>query len=130
MVKEQEKESSGEIKTVLGKGTKINGDIVTEGSVRVEGEITGKVEAEGDVFIGESGKIETEIKASKVVVAGNVSADITAAEKLEILASGFLKGNIITDKLVIKEGATFIGSSDKLDSEPEKNNSDSKNKNQ
>lgn len=113
--KKDEGGQSTKVKTIFGKGTKIIGDLKTKGSVRVEGEITGKVEANGDVFIGESGKIETKVEARKVVIAGEVEADIVAYDKLEILKQGILRGDIKCNHLVIEEGATFIGNSDKID---------------
>ncbi|MFW5788128.1 MAG: bactofilin family protein [Bacillota bacterium] len=115
-----------DVKTVFGKGTKIVGDLETKGSVRVEGEITGKLKAEGDVFIGESGIIKTEIEARKVVIAGKINADIIAHEKLEILSKGALEGDIKCDNLIIEEGASFVGNSSRL---KDKNNVTSHNKN-
>ena len=122
MFSEKEEGSQGKVKTIFGKGTKIVGDLKTKGSVRVEGEITGKVEAKGDVFIGESGEIQTEIEARKVVIAGKVSADIIAHEKLEILPNGVLEGDIKCNKLVVEEGATFIGNSTKFEKGNKKDN--------
>lgn len=128
MFSDKEDGKQGKVKTIFGKGTKIVGDLKTKGSVRVEGEITGKVEAKGDVFIGEAGEIQTEIEARKVVIAGNVSADIIAHDKLEILPSGVLKGDIKCNKLVIEEGATFVGNSSTLDKEDKKSSARKKKK--
>ncbi len=111
MFSDKEEANKGKVETIMGNGTKIIGDLETKGSVRVEGEITGKIKAKGDVFVGKAGNIQTEIEARKVVIAGKVEANIVAHKKLEILETGILKGDIKTDKLIIKEGATFIGNS-------------------
>ena len=110
--KEAEK---GKVETILGNGTHIEGDIHTSGSLRVEGKVTGNIEAEGDLFVGEEGKVNTEVKARNVVIAGKVEGNVVAHKKLEILPSGKLYGDIKTKTLKIEEGAVFKGSSAPLD---------------
>ena len=101
----------GEVKTILGKGTKIKGDIITKGSLRIEGELEGQIKSKGDIFIGEEGVVRSGIEGKKVVIAGKVKGNITAKEKLELLSSGNIIGDITTNLLKIEEGATFVGSS-------------------
>ncbi len=103
--------TKGKVETILGAGTKIKGDIYTKGSLRIEGKVVGKVKAEGDLFVGEEGEVETEIEARNVVIAGKVKSNVKAYQKLEILPQGELNGDIKTDKLKIEEGAVFIGTS-------------------
>ncbi|ACL71092.1 bactofilin family protein [Halothermothrix orenii] len=107
-------EMKSKVETILGNGTKIEGDLFTKGSLRVEGEVIGNIKAEGDLFVGEKGKLKTEIDARNVIIAGTVNGNIVAREKLEILPSGQLNGDIKTKKLKIEEGAVFIGSSSPL----------------
>ncbi|HLV08951.1 MAG TPA: polymer-forming cytoskeletal protein [Halanaerobiales bacterium] len=113
--KEKKKEEEkGKVETILGEGTLIEGDIYTKGSLRIEGKVTGKIRAEGDVFIGEKGETETEIEARNVVLAGKVNGDITSLQKIEILPKGKLKGDIRAKVLKIDEGAFFNGASTPL----------------
>lgn len=112
--KKEDTVKKGKVETIMGDGTKIDGDIRTNGSLRVEGEIDGNVKAEGDLFVGEGGKVKSEIDAREVVIAGVVEGNVVAHKKLEILPKGKLLGDIKTDKLKIEEGATFIGSSQTL----------------
>lgn len=112
--KKEDTVKKGKVETIMGNGTKIDGDIRTNGSLRVEGEVQGNVKAEGDLFVGESGKVKSEIEAREVVIAGVVEGNVVAHKKLEILPKGKLLGDIKTDKLKIEEGATFIGSSQTL----------------
>ncbi len=99
------------METIIGKGTKIEGDVSTKGSIRVEGEIRGKIEAGGDFLVGKSGKIASDVKAQKIVIAGQIEGDIKAEEKIELLAGGVLKGDLVTKILKIEEGAKFMGNS-------------------
>ena len=116
-----EESNKSKVETVLGKGTKIEGDICTSGSLRVEGEVIGKVKADGDIFVGESGNIKNQIEARNIIIAGRVESNVIAQKKLEILLSGVLCGDIKTNVLKIEEGARFIGSSQILKKTKEKN---------
>jgi len=102
------------VETILGKGTRITGDISTNGSLRIEGQVEGKIKADGDLFVGESGSVKNQIDARNVIIAGKVESNVIAQEKLEILPSGNLRGDIKTNVLKIEEGAKFIGSSNIL----------------
>ncbi len=121
-----EESNKSKVETVLGKGTKIEGDICTSGSLRVEGEIIGKIKAEGDLFVGESGNIKNQIEARNIIIAGRVESNVIAQKKLEILPSGILCGDIKTNVLKIEEGAKFIGSSQILKKGKEKNEREKK----
>lgn len=127
MFGDKEKEGDrGKVETILGEGTKIKGDISTKGSLRIEGKVSGKIKAEGDLFVGESGKIKSEIKARKVIIAGDVEGNVDTT-KLELLSKGKLNGDISTDTLKIEEGAVFIGTSNLKEKQNSK--SDAKNNN-
>ncbi|MFW5998432.1 MAG: bactofilin family protein [Bacillota bacterium] len=109
--------NNDKMETVLGEGTDINGNINTKGSLRIEGKFEGEIKAEGDLYVGESGLVDSEVKAKKVVIAGEIKGNITATEKIELLSKGKIRGNIVTDILKVEEGATFIGSSKKINDE-------------
>lgn len=115
MFNKEEDIKRDEISTIFGQQTEFDGKLKTKGSIRVEGTLTGTLNADGDVFVGESGTVNSNIEARKVVIAGKVEGNITAKDKLEILESGILKGDIKAKKLVIEEGAKFIGKSTPLD---------------
>ena len=126
--KNQNKKDKSKVETVIGTGTSIDGNIHTKGSLRIEGKIDGLVESEGEVFIGEEGKITADINARNVVIAGSVQGNINAKNKLKILASGKLEGDLKAKNLIIKEGAVFTGSSS-LFSDSNKNNTKNNAKN-
>lgn len=116
-------EEKSKVITILGNGTTVEGDFRTKGTLRIEGKVKGNIKAEGDLYIGESGVLETEIEARNVIIAGVVNGNIVAEKKIELLSSGKLNGNIKTKTLKIEEGATFIGSSKPLNKDNyEKNN--------
>lgn len=119
--KVKETESTIRVETIIGKGTNITGNMYCKGSLRVEGHLEGgEVVAAGDVFVGQGGQIIANVKGRNVVIAGEVRGDIDAKEKLEIVPTGVLIGDIKMSTLVIEDGATFKGKSEsRKNSEPQ-----------
>ena len=115
MFNKEEEIKKDEINTIFGQQTEFDGKLRTKGSIRIEGKINGTINADGDVFVGESGTVSSSIEARKVVIAGKVDGNVTANDKLEILQTGTLKGDIKAKNLVIEEGAKFIGKSEPLE---------------
>ena len=106
-------ESPLRVETIIGKGTSINGDLYCKGSIRVEGKIEGgEVIVAGDVFVGQGGQIVANVKGRNVIIAGDIRGNVNAKEKLEIVPTGTLIGDIKMATLVIEDGATFKGASE------------------
>jgi cytoskeletal protein CcmA (bactofilin family) len=93
----------------LGKGTRISGKIVFEGTARIEGQVEGEIVANDTLLIGESALLNAQINGGTVIIHGKVTGDINAGKKLEIRAPGKLYGNVTTPSLVIEEGVVFEG---------------------
>jgi cytoskeletal protein CcmA (bactofilin family) len=64
--------------SVVGRGTRIEGTVVAAGSLRVEGEVKGKITAEGEVSLSPQGRVEANIQATSITLAGLVRGDLTA----------------------------------------------------
>ena len=94
----------------IAKGTRIPGDIKTEGVLRIDGTLIGSVESTGKLVVGPSGKIEGSIRCNSANISGEVKAKIIVKELLALQASAKLQGEITTGKLAIEPGATFSGS--------------------
>ena len=60
-------------------------------------------------MIGESAVVTARIKASSIIVAGSLSGEIIASERIEIRPSGRVSGNLTAPKLIVHEGAIFEG---------------------
>lgn len=95
--------------TLLGNNAAINGKISGSDNIVITGAMRGTTELEGAVMIMEGGSWEGEIKASMVFINGEVTGDITATHKLEILTNARIKGNISSPLIAIAEGAIHIG---------------------
>jgi len=90
-------------------GTTINGDIVCDGNIRIDGVLNGSLQAKGKVVIGASGLIDGEINCQNADISGTVKARVTVAELLVLKATAKLSGDISTNKLSIEPGANFTG---------------------
>ncbi len=108
-VRVSEKEKS---ETVVGDGTQIQGTMRSDGAVRIDGLFEGEIYAEGDVVVGERGMVKATLVARNILIAGKVEGNVEAREKLELVATGKLIGDIKTPNLVIADGAIFIGKSE------------------
>jgi cytoskeletal protein CcmA (bactofilin family) len=81
------------------------GKLRTEASARIEGTISGEIEAGDTVFIAKSAHVQANVNARRVVVAGELEGQITCREQLVVEQTGRLKGKVSTKTIVIEEGA-------------------------
>ncbi len=96
------------IETVIGPNTYIKGDIQGDGGIRVEGVVEGTIDTTGNLIITESAKVLAEIKANNISIAGAVRGNITA-NRVEILDTGRVWGDLTIKSLLINEGAYLRG---------------------
>ena len=101
---------SGEV-TIVGAGAKLEGNIVSAGSLRIDGQVKGQINADGDVMLASQSQVEADIRANNVSVAGRFKGNITVKGRAEIGKGGRVDGNINSKTLVIEEGAIFHGQS-------------------
>ena len=109
---ERETPKTGEVggtSAFLGKGSRVTGKLVFEGTVRLEGEVEGEITALDTLTIGESAVVTAQVNGTSIVVHGTVKGDVTARKRLEIHAPGKVFGNINVPSLVIHEGVVFEG---------------------
>jgi cytoskeletal protein CcmA (bactofilin family) len=99
------------VETIIGPGATIKGEVHTRGTLRVDGNVEGKVNADGSVIVGEKGVVKAEINAGLVVIGGTVHGKVNGREKVEILSTGRLHGDVSTKpaKFVVAEGVIFEG---------------------
>jgi cytoskeletal protein CcmA (bactofilin family) len=93
----------------LDSGSKISGKLTFEGATRIDGQVDGEITAKESLVIGESAVITAQIKANSIIVAGKVSGDIVALQRLEIRPSARVIGNLASPVLIVHEGAMFEG---------------------
>ena len=107
MSKNQETESNSI--NIIGAGTSINGDIKSNGDIRIDGVLEGNIDAKGKLVIGVTGKVKGSIRCKNSDISGYVDGEIVVEDLLTLKASSQFVGQIATDKLSIEPGAKFTG---------------------
>jgi cytoskeletal protein CcmA (bactofilin family) len=97
------------INTIIGQGTDLAGDIAAAGFTRVDGSIRGNISARGRIIIGEKARMKSNVSGTFVTVGGVVLGDVLASEKLIVLSTGLVCGDIITRRIKADEGCLIHG---------------------
>ena len=105
----EEIERSGELNTIIGKGSIVEGTIKVQNSIRVDGRISGQVSTTDSLVIGKEGEVEGEVRVKNIVVGGLMKGKIFASGKVVLESKSSFNGDIKTSKLVINDGAIFDG---------------------
>ena len=103
--------STDQIENVLGKSSRVQGDLKAQGAFRIDGTVDGAVESAGAVIVGEGGVVNGNVRGRDIVVAGHVCGNVTASGHLDIVASGRIEGDIDAKSFRIETGGVFRGTS-------------------
>ena len=106
---ESNKGEQSNMPNVIGKGTVIDGNIIAEGDLVVEGIVRGDVTTKTSLIVGQSCTIEGNILAQHAVVAGRVKGTVQALGLLVIKSSSIIDGDVLTKNLNVESGSTFNG---------------------
>ncbi|QQY79599.1 cytoskeletal protein CcmA (bactofilin family) [Keratinibaculum paraultunense] len=105
----KKEEFTSKIDSLIGENTKIIGKIEGSGSLRIDGFIEGDIDYNGDIIIGETGKVEGNISCNNLSLSGKVKGNINSKSNLTILPKGNLVGDTEVASLIIHENASFNG---------------------
>jgi cytoskeletal protein CcmA (bactofilin family) len=98
-----------EVTTLLGRGSEFEGKLTFEGTVRVDGKLSGEIFTDDVLIIGEGAEVNAEINVGAIIVEGTVHGNIHAKRSVEIRTPGRVRGNISTPSLYIEKGVIFDG---------------------
>ena len=115
MPQEETYEKTVEIHTLLGKDSHFEGKLTFEGTVRIDGELTGEIFSDDILVVGEGGLVKADLEIGSVVVEGTIEGNIHAKRSVEIHAPGRVRGNIVTPSLFIDRGVVFEGNCQMVD---------------
>src|SRR5262245_36087760 len=97
----------------IGQSIHIKGELTGNEDLTIEGKVEGKVFLKDhNLTVGANGKIIAEIQAKTVMVLGEVTGNITADDKVEVAATGTMRGDIQAPRVVLADGAKFKGAID------------------
>ena len=110
------------INTIIGKGSAISGNMKVNGFIRIDGDIDGSLETDGNVIVGENARIRGDLTAKSVIIGGIIKGNITASESVKILAEAAVIGDVISRKVQVDGSAIIHGHCISLKDETEYNN--------
>lgn len=94
---------------IISKGTEIQGNIISQGDMRIEGVLQGDLTSKARIVIGDSGEVKGNIHANDAVISGKVMGNVLVGELLFLKATAKIYGDISVGKLVVENGAEFNG---------------------
>jgi cytoskeletal protein CcmA (bactofilin family) len=109
MAKVNDHKGNERIRTTLGKETDFNGTMKFKDSLKIIGKFKGEIVSPGFLYIENGAEVKANIKVGSVIIGGVVKGNVIAKEKLEMLETGKVFGNIKTAKLKIADGVVFEG---------------------
>jgi cytoskeletal protein CcmA (bactofilin family) len=98
--------------TFIAANTTIEGTLSGSEPVVIEGSVRGNVNLGADLMVGTKARVEATVHARNVRIEGSITGDISADERVELIASASVDGNIKAPKIVVAEGARFRGNVD------------------
>ena len=101
------------IDSLIGAGTRIEGNVIFSGGLRVDGEVRGNIScsngAHGTLVISEKASVEGAVTVGHVVVNGTVIGPVCASESLELLSSARVTGDVEYHRIEMQQGAVIQG---------------------
>lgn len=115
--KSKQKSSLGKtvenFESIIGKSILIDGNLSISQGVRIDGTLNGNIFQDhgktATVAISESGKVNGNIHAQHVIVSGHINGNIYALERVELLPSARVEGEITYGSIGIEVGAKVLG---------------------
>jgi cytoskeletal protein CcmA (bactofilin family) len=95
--------------SVVSVGSSWQGNLKIDGSVRLEGEVTGEIDAKDTVFVAETAKVDAKVRAAQVIIAGSFEGEVFCSDRLQIMPTGRVKAELTTKLLTVFEGAIIEG---------------------
>ncbi len=98
--------------TVIGSSIVIDGEISGDEDLVIQGTVKGKISLKESLFVESSGVVEADIDTQNVDVAGRVTGNIVASDKVELKTDCRVVGDIKAPRILIAYGASFKGNVD------------------
>jgi len=98
--------------SVIDAQVEITGTVKSAGSIKIDGKLKGDLQCEGDATIGKSAVITGNLTVNSVAVAGAVTGNIVAKDRIQMQSSARVMGDIKAKRLHVEDGVTFVGKSE------------------
>lgn len=101
--------SEVEANNIIGKGTKIIGDLLTQGNIRIDGEINGNITSKSKVALGSGSNLKGNLVANNAEIEGEITGNIFIAELLILKANAVINGDVCALRMLTEPGAKING---------------------
>ncbi|MDO8527916.1 MAG: polymer-forming cytoskeletal protein [Deltaproteobacteria bacterium] len=101
--------SKDQVNGLLDKGCSVDGKIVFDGTVQINGEFNGEVSSEGTLIVGQDARLSGQVVVDTLICYGTVDGKVDAKTRIEIRVPSVVTADISTKSLMIEEGALFQG---------------------
>ena len=98
--------------TIIGSSIVIDGEISGDEDLVIQGTVKGKISQKESLFVEASGVVEADIEVQNVDIAGRVTGNIAASDKVELKADCRVVGDVRAPRILIADGASFKGNVD------------------
>lgn len=99
----------GDVVSIIGPGMKIVGDCSSDGTIRVEGNVEGSVNAGKSVVVGKDGSVKGDISTQDAIIAGTVNGSVNAESRVELQSTCRVQGDIRSRRVKLDEGGQVDG---------------------
>lgn len=99
----------GEYPTVIGADAKFKGEMTFDKSVRIDGSFDGQIKSKGSLHIAEGAMVTANIEAANLTIEGECKGNLNISEKLHLMSTARMEGDMKTNRLEIADGAIFAG---------------------
>ncbi|MDY0780575.1 polymer-forming cytoskeletal protein [Tenacibaculum sp. IB213877] len=94
-------------RNVIGPGTKIIGDLISDGDFRIDGVLEGTLKTNGRVIIGQEGFIKGNVECTNADVEGKFSGEFVVSQTLTAKSTANITGSVIVGQISTEPGASF-----------------------
>lgn len=96
--------------TSIGPSISIQGELSSTGDLRLDGHVRGDIVLrEAELTIGQTARVDADVRALRVLILGTLNGNVTAAERIELGASANVTGGLTANTVVLVDGARFTG---------------------
>ncbi len=105
-------EADKTVKTIIAEDIEITGNIKSASQIQFDGKLNGDLNCAGVAMLGKSALVKGNVIAESVIIAGSISGNITAKDRIEMKSTAKVQGDIRAKRLTVEDGVTFIGKSE------------------
>ncbi len=109
MDKKFEDNLEDQAETVIGPSANIQGELTSQGGIKIEGHVTGKITTSQMVSITQNAKVTADVAAESAVIGGEVQGHLNISGRLVLLSTAKIAADINCPTLKVEEGALYTG---------------------